>query len=198
MTRAIHPRRIDFVISNDGHHASMFEPVIRNLVQRPDVRVRVISLCEFRGLVTPVDLVRHEQVVVDRIVPFQFRRASSGGQSDTGGSRSSRQAIRSISWLLLLKRGILRWLASKPDVVVLPNDAAFPYDRIAHLLRKYKIPFVLVQEGIRFPLPSSDGDAYGRNGATAIAAWGRTSEEFFRSQGVRHDRIHLTGSPRFD
>ena len=198
MTRSRPSRRIDFVISNDGHHVAMFEPVIRELLQQTDVRIRVISLCEFRGIDTPLGMVQHERVRIHRIVPFQFRRPSSGGQSDTASGRTSRQAIRNISWQLLLRRGIRKWLTTSPDVVVLPNDAAFPYDRLTHLLHQSRIPFVLVQEGIRFPLPLSDGDDYGKNGAAAIAAWGRTSADFFLRQGVLQGRIHLTGSPRFD
>jgi hypothetical protein len=38
----------------------------------------------------------------------------------------------------------------------------------------------------------------GRGGATAIAAFGESSAEFFRERGVIPDRIHLTGNPRFD
>jgi hypothetical protein len=83
--------------------------------------------------------------------------------------------------------------------VLLGNDSAFPYDRITAQLRKRNIPFLLVQEGIRFRVPlGEDFDEYGKNGAAAVAAWGETSAAFFRSQDVPADRIHLTGNPRFD
>jgi hypothetical protein len=82
---------------------------------------------------------------------------------------------------------------------VLPNDSAFPYDRIAAVLRAREIPFVLIQEGIRFQLPGVEPDrSYGSGGASAIAAWGPSSARYFESVGVPAERIHLTGSPRFD
>ncbi|NIY17465.1 MAG: hypothetical protein GWM98_22595, partial [Nitrospinaceae bacterium] len=63
---------------------------------------------------------------------------------------------------MLLKRPLKRLFSQKPSLVVLPNDAAFPYDLIVAMLKTAGIPFVLMQEGIRFPLPGSEeGDAYG-------------------------------------
>lgn len=135
-----------------------------------------------------------------RMVPFQFRPSSStGAQVGNGSARRARKVARILSWRLLLANPISRALAAAPDVVVLPNDAAFPYNLIARQLRGRQIPFVLVQEGIRFPLPSVNGDeAYGGGGATAVAAWGEASAEYFRQVGVPQDRIHLVGNPRFD
>jgi hypothetical protein len=52
---------------------------------------------------------------------------------------------------------------------------------------------------VRFNVPGvGDADAYGQGGADAIAAWGSSSAEYFRSQGAPAPAIHLTGSPRFD
>jgi len=84
-------------------------------------------------------------------------------------------------------------------LAVLPNDAAFPYDHIVSQLREGRVPFILLQEGIRFPLPGTEPNrAYGTGGAEAIAAWGAASAEYFRSVGAAADRVFLTGNPRFD
>jgi hypothetical protein len=91
--------------------------------------------------------------------------------------------------------------ASHPDLVIMFNDGAFPYERICRVLRKESIPFLLVQEGIRFEVDSSaeDGEqVQGRGGANAIAAFGESSADFFRRRGAPADTIHLTGKPRFD
>jgi hypothetical protein len=100
---------------------------------------------------------------------------------------------------LYLRRRIADWIDDKPDLVVLPNDAAFPYDFICSFLRERSIPFVLVQEGIRFPLPAEEnGIEYGSGGALRIAAWGEASSDYFQRAGVDQRRLRLTGSPRFD
>jgi hypothetical protein len=193
--------KIDFLISNDRHHAAMIRPAVQALAARPDYHCRVVSLCEFRGLTSPV---AHFQqipgVAFTRIVPFHFRSSPSGGAQMGGGSTSrKRKLLRTISWHLLLNYPMRRTLAATPDLVVLPNDAAFPYNLIVGQLRARQIPFVLLQEGIRFPLPSVSGDEiYGAGGAAAVAAWGESSADYFRQVGVPNDRIHLVGNPRFD
>jgi hypothetical protein len=62
------------------------------------------------------------------------------------------------------------------------------------------MPFVLLQEGIRFPLPNEQqrGAEYGRGGAQAVCAWGEASAEHFRAIGVPASTIRVTGNPRFD
>jgi hypothetical protein len=105
--------------------------------------------------------------------------------------------VRTLVWSALAVR--LHALLRRCDVAVLPNDAAYPYDRLARLLRERGTPFVLLQEGVRFPLPGvGAADSYGSGGARAVAAWGETSAAYFRSRGVSDDAIHLTGTPRFD
>jgi hypothetical protein len=98
-----------------------------------------------------------------------------------------------------LRRKIAGWLGDAPDLVVLPNDTAYPYDVICSMLRQRSIPFVLVQEGIRFPLPAEgNGARYGSGGAFRAAIWGEASLEYFRSTGVDAECLRLTGCPRFD
>ncbi|MEO1530043.1 MAG: hypothetical protein AAFX06_31910 [Planctomycetota bacterium] len=90
-------------------------------------------------------------------------------------------------------------LRDRPDVVLLANDVAFPTDRIVKELHRRAIPYVLAQEGIRFPLPNTKSEvAYGTGGATRIAAWGRLSADYFIQQGVPEQDVVPTGTPRFD
>jgi hypothetical protein len=195
---------VDFFISNDRHHPAIIKPVVETLATRSDYRCRVLSLCEFRGLHSPAQSFARERVEFLKIMPYKWRSSpSSGGGQQTGSTRSHqlRELARGVSWHLLLRRPIAAAYRTRPDLVVLPNDAAFPYDHIVALLRQKRIPFVLVQEGIRFPAPALNagaGDPYGQGGAAAIAAWGERSAAFFRHQGVPNNQIHLTGSPRFD
>ncbi len=83
----------------------------------------------------------------------------------------------------------------------MPNDSAYPYDLICRLFRRRHVPFLLVQEGIRYAPPESAESAssrQGAGGATAIAAWGRSSARYFCASGAPEHRITLTGCPRFD
>ncbi len=191
---------IDFIISSPGHHAGMMKPVISRLVENGRLNARLLSLCEFRGLDSPVEMFDMAGVAFVRLVPFQFRSPSSGGQqTGASGQQFGRKLARRISWELLLHWRLKRLWRERPELVVLPNDAAFPYDLIVSLLKKAAIPFVLMQEGIRFPLPGSEeGDAYGLGGAAAIAAWGEGSVAYFRSRGVPAEKVVATGNPRFD
>ena len=92
-----------------------------------------------------------------------------------------------------------RLLQRPARLAVLPNDAAFPYDRLTGILHAMGRPFLLQQEGIRFPLPAAEsGVVYGSGGAAAIAAWGKTSVRYFLDAGGAAEQAHAVGSPRFD
>lgn len=189
--------RIDFLISNNRHHVDMFEPVVRVLAGQGQ-RCRYVSLCEFRGMETPTERLRKdgaETVALSRRV-----RASPESGERLGKTNSvARRLAREAGWRALLQAQVGHWLAGEVALAALPNDAAFPYDRIAGELKRRRIPFVLVQEGIRFPLPAERaGMVYGGGGANAIAAWGKKSAEHFCAVGAPAERIHLTGNPRFD
>jgi hypothetical protein len=192
--------RVDFVISNDRHHLAMTRPVVTALVRDGECRCRVLSLCELRGLATPTREQPPTGSEIRKVVPLRLRRSPSVGlPAEQGRISLPRRAFRALSWLLLVGPRLGSLLRRRPDLVVLPNDAAFPYDRIARLLRTRRIPFLLLQEGIRFPLPGqADEPTYGTGGALAVAAWGEASAEYFRAAGVPEERIHLTGNPRFD
>jgi hypothetical protein len=140
-----------------------------------------------------------ERVSFIEVLPFKFRKSSVGRQTGSASSIWLRWIARKISWHLLLKRRLQACFQTTPDLVVLANDAAFPYNHICQLFHWRRIPFLLVQEGIRFSIPATlDTETYGQGGATAIAAWGETSRAYFRNQGVPDCKIHLTGTPRFD
>ena len=192
--------QVDFLISNNGHHTAMFQPVIKALAAYPNSQCRVISLSQFRGLPSPAERFQMKGVEFIEVLPVNFRSSpATGRQTGRVGSALFRGMARKFSWYFLLRQPLHTIFSTKPELVVLPNDSAFPYDHIVHQLKARQIPFLLVQEGIRFPLPaSSGGEAYGQGGAVAIAAWGENSATYFRNKGVPKEKIYLTGSPRFD
>lgn len=174
-------------------------PVARELADAHGYACRFLSLCELRGLRTPVERLAAAKLPVERLLPPTVR--SSPARWRTGGGRGSvlRRWARRVVWQAVLRPRFARQLASPPDLVVVPNDAAFPYDRLADSLRRRGIPFLLLQEGIRFALPAAkEVRPYGSGGAIAVAAWGVASAEYFASAGVPVERIQVTGSPRFD
>ncbi len=192
--------RVDFVISNDGHHRTMSWPVAARLARDGGSTARVLSLCELRGLPTPAAASAPSGVEVRQVVPWRLRGSPSvGPAARPGPPTAARRLARWLIWRLLLAPRLSALLGRRPALAVLPNDAAFPYDRIARLLHVRRIPFLLLQEGIRFPLTGQTGEpVYGAGGAAAVAAWGEASAGYFRAAGVAPERIHLTGSPRFD
>lgn len=193
--------QIDFIISNNGHHATMFLPVVKTFAAQPEYHCRVLSMCEFRGLPSPAEKFDLCGVTFVEVLPFKNTRKSSaiGSQKGISSLKLVRQIARQASWHLLLGPKVRSYLKNKANLVVVANDAAFPYNHICHILRQQRTPFVLLQEGIRFPIPSmAEKELYGTGGAVAVAAWGSSSVEYFRQQGVSDDRIHLTGTPRFD
>ncbi len=194
-------RTIDFFISNDRHHRDMFAPVIDRLAGEHGRACRVISLCELRGLRSPRGAFAESGVRVEPVLPFRLRRAGAA-RPDVVGTGRARTALRALGWSLLLARPLARLLAEPGAAAVVPNDAAFPFDRILPRLRALETPVVLVQEGIRYDLrgPAVGGgaDTQGTGGADAIAAWGESSADYFRRRGNPPERIFLTGNPRFD
>lgn len=191
----------DFFITSDRHHVAAALPVMERLAAS-GYRLRVISLCEVRGLTTPNAPFEPLGSEVLRVLPLNPRPSPASGRQRRGSAAgaltgTARRAARTLAWHLVLGPRLRRCLRRAGEVAVLPNDAAYPYDRIAALLGRRRIPFVLLQEGIRFPLVGTP-DRYGTGGAAAIAAWGEASAEHFRGQGVDPTTVHLTGSPRLD
>jgi len=174
----------------------MFRPIVRALTAMGGYRCRMISFAEFRGMRSPpADL---GAAGICRLLPMRVRPSSSiGPRSRRAWARLARIHGRELAWRILLGPRLRAQLAGA-DLVVVPNDAAYPYDRICAFLRARGTPFILVQEGIRYPRPGSSDPGHGKGGALAIAAWGASSAEFFRRQGLPEECIHLTGNPRFD
>jgi hypothetical protein len=193
------PGRVDFFIGNPGHHVQMFAPVIR-ILEMHGASCRIISLCEFRGFVTPVPRTISAAVQCRRVMPFRIRKSPTlGSQPGTAAASVVRRMARAMSWRTVLRVRLESLLREQPDVAVLPNDAAFPYNLIARMLKDREVPFVLVQEGIRFGRPAAGGaENYGSGGASAFAVWGETSAAYFRACGVPKSVLHVTGNPRFD
>ncbi len=183
---------VSFVFTNPRHHLDMMAPVAREL-RAAGVECQLISLAELRGFRTP----EVPDLAMRVVLPVHLRRSPSvggGAQGATQGrGRGLRQLARQAVSALLIPR--LRYLLGRSRVIVVPNDTAYPYDRLLEAVRG-KTPVILMQEGIRFAMPN--GDAYGLGGASRICAWGQGSREYFAGRGSRADTIAITGSPRHD
>lgn len=190
--------RIDIVVSNDRHHWAMACPIAQSATNR-GYSCRILSFCEFRGIVTPAESLGNGRIPVVKLSRIRRPRAVKGKGVGGGGKASS--LVKDLAWYLALAANVRRAFSARPDLVILFNDAAYPYDRLCRLLRESKIPFMLIQEGIRYDVSDSAQEGalnQGKGGATAIAAWGESSAEYFRRQGASPETIHLTGNPRFD
>jgi hypothetical protein len=196
---------VAFVFTNPGHHLAMMSPVERELSRR-GVACRMISLAEFRGFDTPTGDPR-----LVRAIPFNPRRkrARAGGagapgahaEADAAPSLATRlrrvELARFAVWQVLRLR--MRQLLRGARVVVIPNDMVYPYRQLAEDVHARGGAIVLMQEGIRFPLPNGyTGPVYGGSGAAAICAWGEGSRDYFALSRVPAHSIVVTGSPRLD
>jgi hypothetical protein len=125
-------------------------------------------------------------------------RASTAGDAD-GGASWTRGLAQRLVWSLGLGPR-LRWMLHGARVVVIPNDAVFPYFALVGQLHRRGVRTVLMQEGIRFPqLESYTGPRYGASVSSAVCAWGEGSKDFFIGfSGVPEGRIAVTGAPRLD
>jgi hypothetical protein len=194
--------RVAVVIGNPGHHTAMLLPVMRELRRRQH-EVEVLSICDFRGLPPPaVDV---PGVPIRALFPAGIRRSlSDGAQSGRSADGIVRALAQSAVWKTTMGPK-LRWLVRRPvgeryDVAILPNDVAYPYDRIRRRFERAGIPTILVQEGIRFPLPheKKTGAAYGAGGCARVCCWGQASAAHFASLGVPSGVLSVTGCARFD
>lgn len=187
---------LTFVITNDKHHHEMMLPLAQQLAARH--RIHCVSFCEFRGLDTPLAPWQAIGATISRVPPRNIRPKPGTADALVAFGESagaSRSRLHALIW-----RGLLRHFAKlqSPDLVVVPNDAAYPSSYLCADLKRRRIPFVLVQEGIRFPWGTPVKVAYGSGGANAIACWGEGAVDFFTGQGVPTDTLHATGNPRYD
>jgi len=185
---------VAFVFTSPRHHLEMMAPVAAELGRR-GVACKLISLAELRGLRTPAGIAR--------ALPLHLRRtpASSGAAatvaSDGPKSWWRGKLAQGVVWRMLALR--LRQLIAGAEVVVVPNDTAYPYDQLIAQVHRRGARTVLMQEGIRFPPEKGyTGGWYGTGGATAICAWGEGSKDYFTACKVAARDIVVTGAPRLD
>lgn len=190
--------RVAFVITNDRHHWQMTKATVAAL--EGQCELVLLSFCELRGLRTPTEAARQMGMAVHKVVPRRWRRSPGSGEALIGGVRRSslRDAAYRLVWAVLSLRCKRQLLAQ--DLVVLFNDAAFPGAHIARTLRHANRRFLLVQEGIRFPLPTEAGRlAYGAGRANRIACWGQASADHFMDEsGASQSQLVVTGNPGHD
>lgn len=187
---------VAFVFTSPRHHLEMMAPVAAEL-ERRGVTCRMISLAELRGHDTP----RGKGLV--RVLPLNLRSkpAMAGAPTtvatDEPKSWKRGSLAKRVVWAILSLR--LRQLLAGADVVVVPNDTAYPYDQLLAMVRRRGARTILMQEGIRFP-PEKHfiGAWYGTGGATRICAWGEGSKDYFTACGVTARDIVVTGAPRLD
>lgn len=185
---------LTFVITNNSHHYAMMRPLAQQMAARGH-RIRFVSFCEFRGLRTPLAELEADGFTVRRVPPMKIRpspKATEGVLAVV--APNSRSHLYTLFW-----HGLLRHFArvGQADLVIVPNDSVFPCNYLCERLKRQGMPFLLIQEGIRFPLPCEEKVAYGTAGGD-VACWGEGSADYFASVGAARERLHVTGNPRYD
>lgn len=190
-------KRYDLFISNERHHVEIMMAVIPHLL-RDGAEVRIVSLCELRGILTPRERLVAAGCKVVRLFPFGIRqRSSSVIDAQLLGDARSRRLVRQIMWWGFLRYALRVAMLARPAAVALPNIEAFPCREIGSWLNTRGIPFVLIQEGIRFHMPGLPAEVSDYNvGARAIAVWGKSSRDYFVRFGARPESIYCVGNPR--
>lgn len=189
--------RIGIVITNPNHHLDLTLDVasaLKELGHEPFY----LSLCEMRRMKSPVEKLEKAGIPFYRQKELPGDVKPSSGAKTLGANDSFvRTMIRELFWQLKLKTFVRKHL-TKADKVWILNDTAFPGDKIAAKLTRLGIPFYLMQEGIRFPLPGEAKSSYGANGAKKVMVWGKRSAEYFESVVKKGSEVVVTGSPRFE
>ena len=110
----------------------MIKPIIRLLKDDESIDVRVISLCEFRRMDTPAHELAGLGISYEILGSLKFKGATtSTGKKHIGGNLSPvRNFLRSLLWHLKIKPRLKSIYDRLPDLVVVPNDIAFPFDKI--------------------------------------------------------------------
>jgi hypothetical protein len=187
---------VAFVFTSPRHHLEMMAPVAAELTRR-GVTCRMISLAELRGHDTPKGQGLH------RVLPWNLRGKPAMGGAPTTVATDEKKSLRrgtaakALVWGALALR--IRQLIAGAEVVVVPNDTAYPYDKLLAQVHRRGARTVLMQEGIRFPPEKSYiGGWYGTGGTTRICAWGEGSKDYFTACGVTERDIAVTGTPRLD
>ncbi|MGW8121952.1 hypothetical protein ACV07N_04770 [Roseivirga echinicomitans] len=189
--------RIAILITNPNHHVDLTIGAAK-LMQAQGHQVRYVSLCELRRMATPEEVFKKEALDYVKFGSLPQNLKPSSGKQTLGKSDSKiRSLVRATFWGLKLKPFIKKSLV-EVDKVLLMNDAAFPGDKICQWLKHQSIPFYLLQEGIRFPLPNEADIKYGANGAEKVMVWGERSAKHFQTIVSKETGVVITGSPRFN
>ena len=129
--------------------------------------VDAFEVLRSRGLLIGEGKPPYEYVEVMR-VPWDYDLSNEkiDGVMISNGPGDPKQCTKTIFQIRrLLQRSLrlgglgprLRWILRDARAVLVPNDAAFPYADFTRWLRGRRTPYLLVQEGIRFPLPGERG-----------------------------------------
>lgn len=189
--------KIAILITNPNHHFELTHEVAL-LLKQAGHSVKYVSLCEMRRMASPEDKFRSNDLDYIKFGNLPKNLKPSSGKQALGKSDSLiRKTVQYLFWRIKLKP-FVRANLKEVDKVLLMNDAAFPGDRICQWLKQHEIPFFLLQEGIRFPLPNESESKYGGNGAEKIFAWGERSAKHFEGLTQPQTQTIVTGSPRFD
>jgi hypothetical protein len=209
-----------FEITNCDSHVAMYGPIINTLSEKyPGCKIQVLSLCEVLGIATNQQ--RAASIAQDFLQPYKVPFTWPGRISGLKG-----QISRVTSFLEFIERKrkvsvyIDKLLNSiNPDVIILPNDRHTPHIPLIKAARKRRIPTVLIPESIRkdesfkqpirkfLQLPivrhflgvgGSELLYHGQGGCDLIAAWGKTSLDYFTRIGVPREKVILAGNPRME
>lgn len=193
-------KRIDFYITNPNHHWENFKPIMHKLL-KTGFKVRLVSLCEFRRMETPIDELESLKIPFVSLFSLKFKNTStSTGKKHIGGNKAViRNVLRNLIWWFKLRSSLKKRNSELPLAAIIPNDIAYPMSKICKWLQSKQVKTILYQEGIRFPLPNEEGGPkYGTNGTDFVYTWGSVSSNYFRSLGVNKNKIKTIGNPRFD
>src|SRR5688500_20237933 len=100
--------RIDIVISNDRHHCAMAKPLVRLMADSGSYQLRVLSLCEFRGITTPQNPLGHEGVSIVRMARIRRPRGLKSKKRGTGPEGKLSRVDKAKAWMVLLSGNVKR------------------------------------------------------------------------------------------
>ncbi|WP_323758227.1 hypothetical protein [Roseivirga sp.] len=189
--------KLAILITNPNHHLELTIEAAK-LIKEKGHHVRYVSLCELRRMTSPEDSFKSHRLDYIKFQNLSKNLKPSSGKRTLGKSDSFiRSVVRRVFWLVRLKPFIKKSLSGF-DKVLMMNDSAFPGDKICEWLKHKSIPFYLLQEGIRFPLPNEAEIKYGANGAEKVMVWGERSAKHFRPIVSTATKVVVTGSPKFN
>lgn len=189
--------KVVFLITNPNHHVEVTLPIALALKEKGR-GISYISLCELRRMKTPEGLFNEHNIPYHRLNSFGSNAKPSDGQKTLGKSNAKKRLVtQKAFWWLKLRRFIKQHL-QEVDKLVFLNDAAFPGNFISALAERKGIERVLLQEGIRFPLPNENESSYGASGVEKILSWGDASKHHFEKVSKAKTKVFAAGSARID